>query len=187
VIGKYRILLSLLANIYYRSFPMLKVKRKVINPLKGNVSKNTVIILELLSIIVTVIIVGFVAPYLSAYFNSLSNPKPDVYILQDKCAITPLWGTDLVAFKGVIKNKGSIQENSIIVKIEVSEPFRHSETNTSIIERNIGSIRAGQTITISTPIKAPSVDYLNSCSITIRMTILGESKVWDDATFSETW
>lgn len=155
--------------------------------LKGNITKKTAIFLEVVSIVVTVIIAGFVAPFASAYFNSLVNPKPDVYIAQERCAITPLWGTDFVAFKGMIKNKGSVQENSIIVRVDVSVPFRHLGNNLTSEEINIGPIRGGETLTISAPILAPSIDYLTHCSITITMRISGETKTWDTATFAESW
>lgn len=153
---------------------------------KGFVSKR----MYVLSLIITVIVTGVLAPFLSAYFEDILRPKPKepkVYILEDKCAITPLWGTNYVAFKGMIRNKGETQEESIIVRIQVSNPFVHLENNLTTIEENIGSLRAGQTTTFSTPIIGPSADYILHCTITIKVTVFGKTKVWDSAEFTETW
>src|SRR4030042_7114998 len=100
---------------------------------EGNVSRK----LYVISLAITVIVTALIAPYFSALFANLQNPKPDIYINRENCAITPLWGTELVAFKVVITNKGSVQEAAIVIRVELSEPFHHKDTNLTTLDRNI--------------------------------------------------
>lgn len=108
--------------------------------------------------------------------------------MREACAITPMFGNPIVVFKLVFHNQGEKEEGGIIVRVEVSQPFHHfGTTSTTLDKGNNTDIRGGESRLISCPIEAPSADYIEHCSITITATIFGESKVWDTATFSDSW
>jgi len=153
---------------------------------KSNNKKDTGIPRKLIiGWILSLIGVGLLSPYMSAWFAELFRPKPDVYFVREECAIVPT-GTNVILIKLVVRNRGQKEESSLQLRVIVSSPYVILNKTENYYGRDMATLSADESCMDVIPVENPNMKEIQHGSIEVDAKVVG-IKVWDSYTFSESW
>jgi len=141
----------------------------------------------LVTTIVSLIAGGFLGPYASSYFASLSQSKPNIQIVkgEDTSSIIPMWGTNWVMIKVVVKNSGSSPEQNVDVRLEVQSPWNFNGSSWFIY--TLSSIAGGNANMVITNCQNSAVSQLEHGTFQVTVRVYGSTQNWDTQELSQSW
>lgn len=147
--------------------------------------KKISIWISIIGIIVTFIVGVFLGPYMQAFFAASFAPKPVLNIVEDKCAVVPLGGTNYIFCKIVVENNGQQPATPLSLFVEVNSPYVVGDENKTYADFSMGGIRSQQTLLISFKV-TNTLSTVEHGSLTIKARIESPNS-WDEYSFSESW
>ena len=130
---------------------------------------------------------GVLEPYAGSYFASVSSPKPNIQIVrgEDTSSIVPMWGTNWVLIKVVVKNTGSSPEQNVQVRLEVQSPWSFNGSTWFVY--TFSSIAGNTAQMVVVNCQNPAVSQLEHGNFQTTIRVSGATKSWDNAVLTESW
>jgi hypothetical protein len=141
----------------------------------------------IIGLIVSILATGILSPYVTSYFASVLSSRPSIQIIKGEeiSAITPMWGTNWVMIKVLIKNTGSSAEQNVQVRLEVQSPWNFN--GSTWVGYTFSSIPGNTAQQFVTNCQNPTVSQLEHGEFHVNVHVYGDTKSWDDATLSQSW
>jgi hypothetical protein len=164
-----------------------KRTKKTIGKVESGTTTKRWVISIVITSVVSLIVGGVLAPYVGAYFTSVLSSKPDIQIVrgEDTSAIVPMWGTNWVLIKVVVRNTGTSAEQNVQVRLEVESPWTFNGSTWYTYTFSSISGNTAQMIVINC--QNPSVSQLQHGTFQTTVRVIGATKSWDTAVLTQSW